>query len=206
MTVCGARLWGRPLSNPDNAFFAILDLEWTSWQGSVGRGWSEDFEEREIVEIGAVKLSNNPTLDEQGRMGVLTKPVINPELSDYFINLTGITQQQINEKAIDFADAINLLIEFLRPDCYPVYTFGNDGDVLEYNCRIKSIPYPFRDGLFENIRPVFANAFKVEEYTLASGRLPEDMGFDAPHRAHRAVDDCLCVAEALRIFRKQNLF
>jgi len=186
--------------------FAILDLEWTSWQGSVQRGWSADFEEREIVEIGVLKICNTPELQECDRLGIITKPTINPQLSDYFYQLTGISQQQVDEKGIEFSDAISQLHDFIGTDCRPVYTFGTDGDVLHYNCQIKHIGYPFKPYLFQNIRPLFARQFNVEEHTLVSGRLPEDMGFISPHRIHRAVDDCLCIAQALRIFRKQNVF
>jgi len=186
--------------------FAILDLEWTSWQGSVQRGWSADFEEREIVEIGIVKIKNTPELHEINRLGIITKPTINPELSDYFHQLTGISQQHIDEKGIEFSDAMSQLHGFIGTDCDPVYTFGTDSDVLRYNCQIKNIDYPFNPYLFQNIRPLFARLLNVKEHTLVSGRLPEDMGFNSPHRIHRAVDDCLCVAQALRIFRKQNVF
>ena len=39
---------------PNHGRVVVFDLEWTAWEGSIQRGWSEDWEHREIVQIGAV--------------------------------------------------------------------------------------------------------------------------------------------------------
>ena len=48
-------------------------------------------------------------------MDVLVTPSINPDLSDYFIQLNGITQERLNGDGIGFADALNARRAFLYP-------------------------------------------------------------------------------------------
>ena len=71
--------------------FAIMDLEWTSWEGASQRRWSGPGEEMEIVQIGALKLRDDETLTETDILDVLVTPSIDPDLSDYFIQFNGIT-------------------------------------------------------------------------------------------------------------------
>lgn len=48
---------------------------------------------KEIIEIGAVKVSNGIIIDE---FDVFVKPIGNPNLSDFCKNLTHITQEDVN--------------------------------------------------------------------------------------------------------------
>ena len=77
---------------------AIFDLEFTSWEGSLQREWSGKNEHREIVEIGVVKLDllNWRVTGEEYRR--LVKPRVNPQLSEYFTNLTQISQKEVTIK------------------------------------------------------------------------------------------------------------
>ena len=67
----------------------IYDSEWTSWDRACARAWLGPGEEKELVQIGMVKLADTPNLEEIEQFEVLIQPQINPVLSDYFINLTG---------------------------------------------------------------------------------------------------------------------
>ena len=39
--------------------FVLFDLEFTAWEGSLERGWSEPWEAREIIQIGAVRVKDD---------------------------------------------------------------------------------------------------------------------------------------------------
>ncbi len=41
---------------------AVLDLEWTAWEGSQESGWAGPGEKREIIQIGAIRLHNDEEL------------------------------------------------------------------------------------------------------------------------------------------------
>ena len=75
----------------ERGVFAIMDLEWTSWEGASERRWSGPGAEMEIVQIGALKLRDDETLTETDTLDVLVTPSIDPDLSDYFIQFNGIT-------------------------------------------------------------------------------------------------------------------
>ena len=63
------------------------------------RGWPGPGEFREVVEIGLVILSDDVTLAEIDHVQVYAKPILNPTLSAYFTNLTGISQSPSLPKA-----------------------------------------------------------------------------------------------------------
>jgi len=48
---------------------AILDLEWTSWEGAHARNYSNPGEHREIVQFGVLKLIDDDDLDRPGFAG-----------------------------------------------------------------------------------------------------------------------------------------
>ena len=71
--------------------FVAVDLKYTSWEGSLERGWSRPHEHREVVQIGAVRLDAGNGFAEVDALDVLVRPQRNPVLSEYFVALTGIT-------------------------------------------------------------------------------------------------------------------
>jgi inhibitor of KinA sporulation pathway (predicted exonuclease) len=75
--------------------FVLADLEYTSWDGAMARDWGGPGEFREIVQIGAVKVTRAGGWHEVDALMVLVRPTLNPVLSDYFTNLTGITDADI---------------------------------------------------------------------------------------------------------------
>ena len=63
--------------------YIVFDTEFTSWEGSMENNWSREGEHRELVQIGALKISDGKIID---KLDILVKPQINPILSDYFEN------------------------------------------------------------------------------------------------------------------------
>jgi inhibitor of KinA sporulation pathway (predicted exonuclease) len=76
---------------PASGMFIIADLEYTSWECALESGWSAPGQFREIVQIGAVRVDAGDGFAEMAHFSMLVRPTINPELSDYFVTLTGIT-------------------------------------------------------------------------------------------------------------------
>lgn len=69
----------------------VMDTEQTCWEGVRERAWSGPNEMREIIQVGAV-LVDTINFSEIAVFEVVVKPVKNPQLSDFCIELTGITQ------------------------------------------------------------------------------------------------------------------
>jgi inhibitor of KinA sporulation pathway (predicted exonuclease) len=181
----------------------VLDMEWTAWEGSLARRWSAPGEYREVVQIGAVKLDGGGALSERDSFDLLVRPRRNPVLSDYFIDLTGIAQARLDAEGVDLADALAQFSAFLGPHPALVLSAGYDGWVLEQNCRLCSVPFTLDLGYFFSITPIFVAALGVEERDFMSSQLPELLGFERPGRAHDAIGDARCIAQALRILLRQ---
>jgi inhibitor of KinA sporulation pathway (predicted exonuclease) len=185
---------GIPLYGP----VVFFDLEWTAWERSRERNWSGPNEEREIIEIGAVKLDGTEGLTEIMTFENLVRPMRNPIVSSYFTELTGITQTLIDNYAMPFRDAITLFEAFVGYDNAPILSFSQDADVLRHNCTLNDLPCPFADSQFHNIAPAIANAAGREPGSFSTSDLPDIFAFSAPTNAHRALSDTRCIAETLR--------
>ncbi len=128
------------------------DTEFTAWEGSQERGWSEPHEHRELVQIGAVKLVLNEkqlTFTQLDVLDVLVKPKINLELSGYFIELTGITQQELDDRGVPVAQALKQLKNFCGD--VPLHSWGRDDIIVEETCKINQLPLPLPTAQYKNV-------------------------------------------------------
>jgi inhibitor of KinA sporulation pathway (predicted exonuclease) len=176
--------------------FILFDLEFTSWEGAMERGWSGPGEYREIIQIGAVRVDDSHA--EKESFLAYIKPVRNPELSPFIIELTGITQKDIEERGVSFADALRSFREFVGTT--PGYAWGNDTEVLEENCGFADIRAEFPPDQFLDLRPLTADAFRsagvdIERWT--SGTLIQAFGPNHSLRAHDALNDMRNLLAAL---------
>src|SRR3546814_19702479 len=78
------------LALPKHGALVVVDLEYTSWEGALARGWSGPDEHREIVQIGAVRLEVANGLAETAALSRLVLPRITRSLPGYFTALAGI--------------------------------------------------------------------------------------------------------------------
>lgn len=95
--------------------------------------WLAPGEFKEVVQIGAVRLDAE-TLDEEGALDLIIRPRINPVLSSYLEELTGITNARVVEEGIDFAEAWRRFCDFAKGG--PIWAFGRDDLVLRENLRL----------------------------------------------------------------------
>lgn len=191
------------MAGPD--IFAIMDLEWTSWEGARQRWWSGPGEEMEIVQIGALKVRDDEALTETETLDVLVTPKINPQLSDYFVQLTGITQDRLDADGIGFVESLEALRDFLG-GIAKVYSWGTDIRILERNCGLNGVDFPFDEAMFADARELLSRTVDAKLDKVNSSQLPAAMGFPPPGAAHQGLGDCRCIAETFRILRKQGKF
>ena len=185
---------------------AVLDMEWTSWEGAWARGWSGPGEFREVVEIGLVTLSDDGALTEINHFQVYVRPILNPTLSTYFINLTGITQATVDSEGVTLAAAQERMQGYLENASMDIYSHGQDGEHLRLNCERIGIPFLFDPERFININIAIGKFIGKPPSAYTSSDLPAELGFDPPGDSHTAVADCRCVAEALRALRQAGKF
>ncbi len=175
------------------AEIVVLDTEYTAWKGSLARDWSGPGEHREIVEIGAV-LVETANFTELDTFRGLVRPLKNPKLSEYFIKLTGITQELVDRDGVDFPSAVRRFGAWSGGR--PIYVWGGDWDVVLENCGLYGIPCPLREP-FRDIRDVFRR-FDVAVDGLMSSTVLAAFGKESPHRAHQGTNDARSIVDGLK--------
>jgi inhibitor of KinA sporulation pathway (predicted exonuclease) len=130
----------------------VFDLEFTAWEGSRQRRWSLEGERTELVQIGAVKLDAESlrVLDE---FEILVQPRLNPRLSDYLVNLTGIGNETLAARGVDFVTAYRAFLNFAGPA--HIWAFGRDDLIFTENLKLygwdRVLPVP----PYHNVIPWF---------------------------------------------------
>lgn len=179
----------------------ILDTEYTSWEGCVDEGWDNDAGEyREVVQIAAVRVDTE-YLEEISSFDQFVRPQINPELSDYFVDLTGISQDEV-DGADQFTAVAQRFVEWVGDR--KVYSYGNDYDVLARNVELYDAEVDITERQYRDVRDVLENhGVPTGEYTSGTvakhfSAAPEDS------RVHNALYDCRSVLTALQHARSQS--
>jgi inhibitor of KinA sporulation pathway (predicted exonuclease) len=171
----------------------IFDLEYTAWTGSMARSWLTPGEFREVVQIGAVRIDAD-TFTVQAEFEVLVRPHFNPVLSPYLENLTGITNEQVKARGVDFRTGYDRFLAFAA-GC-PIAAFGRDEKVLEENLRL----YGIRDAkalpLFYDLRGWFA-VQGLDPRGRHSCEIGPALGVPFAGRTHNALDDARSLAAGM---------
>ena len=171
----------------------VFDLEFTAWEGSMAARWSRPGEFTELVQIGAVKL-DAATFAEKAAIDLLARPRLNPVLSDYFVALTGITNDEMTARGMDFVQAYEAFRQFAGGA--PIFAFGRDDLIFETNLKLYGLtlePLP----PYTNIVP-----WLIENGIDPKGRNACDVGPLAgvafAGQKHNAVDDSRSVASGIQ--------
>lgn len=181
---------GMELDLPDN--IVLFDTEYTTWEGAQERAWNGPNEHREIVQIGAVRMDTH-ALTEIDAFDIVIKPRINPNLSDFFVTLTGITQKLVNTAGIDFATALKNFEMWRNGD--QAYSYGHDAEVIEENCRLCGVPFNSHE-YFHDVRAVF-EAHGIDTNQYHSSTIVTAFGKQPREGAHNALNDARSIFDGL---------
>lgn len=195
--------------------FVIFDTEYTSWKGCLENGRA-DWQKEEIVQIAALKV-DELTLEVVSEFNVYIKPVINPVLSDYFINLTGITNEKLADEGIDFVTAYQQFCEFAGEDV--CYSHGwslstndiADGEVMNENLAYNRLS-DHKTPCYRNIAPWFKKQYAEKNIPIikqCSGEIAKLLGCDEELRklgldTHNALYDVYSILSGLKFFGFRN--
>lgn len=154
----------------------IYDTEYTSWQGSLENNWSREGEYRELVQLSAIKIKINENhITIEDTFSEYCIPTINSCLSDYFTNLTGITNKTVNKLGINFNELISKFYNFSKYfNCFCYGSkLGNDSHILIENMNLnKNKDINILNWINNNhfdIRPLFQSVIDTKNYN--SGNL-----------------------------------
>ena len=177
--------------------FILFDTEFTSWEGSQERDWKGPGEYRELVQIGAIRVQAG-MLRESDFFNHYIKPRRNPVLSDYFVKLTGITQEMIERDGVDAADAIRQFAAWRGSDA--AGSWGDDVEELEENCRLAGIACPIDRARFFDAKEIFtAHGIAADHYM--SSTIPRAFGVEPELRGHNALSDARTILQGLQLLR-----
>jgi inhibitor of KinA sporulation pathway (predicted exonuclease) len=176
----------------------FYDVEYTSWKGYRESNWSMPGKFMEIVQIGAVRVDFDDDWREVDSFNAYIQPRLNPVLSDYLIDLTGITQEIIDEQGVSFEEGLSAFVDYVSADGAGLASHGPDHEVIELNCGLNELelPHVFRSAT--NLRPWIANQVGVAEARYTSSELPDVVGVTHIEAAHNGLSDARAVALVLR--------
>ena len=190
---------GKHIFTEDKAM--VFDLEFTSWPGSNERNWSLPNEDREIIQIGAVKIETTGDMREVDSFQTLVRPLKNPILSDYIVNLTEITQEKVEKEGILFPLALSRFINFIGEHPIDILSNGGDEEVIEENCQIHNIPFLSIFKKSTDLKIYFSEVLGISRKNCTSGMLPELFGLNNHEKQHDALGDARSISQALRYLR-----
>ena len=176
------------------AFATVFDLEFTAWEKSMAGRWLAPGEFKEVVQIGAVRLDAE-TLEERGALNLIVRPRINPVLSRYLEELTGITNDRVRAEGLDFAEALGGFAQFAHGDV--ICAFGRDDLVLMENCRLYGLDAVAPLPRYINVTP-WLRAHGIESKGFHACDVGPLCGAQFEGRAHDALGDARSVAAGIR--------
>jgi len=195
--------------------FVIFDTEYTSWAGCQEHGW-QGTQKKEIVQISAVKVSDE--LEVITTFDALCRPMINPVLSQYFTDLTHITNEQIQARGALFAEVYQKFEQFAENDiCYSHgwgadYFHRSDGEILAENLDLYRLTAQ-KEPVYRNIAPVFKQLYlehNISVQSQSSGQIPDILGIkqnleNLGLNPHNALYDVYAILEGLKYFYPRSV-
>lgn len=186
----------RPPRHPkfDLSRILVIDLEATCWRGPRPPG-----EEPEIIEIGNAVLHVGDLHVEPGPE-LLVRPT-RSTISDFCTDLTGITQEMIDEGGLLFVDAIEVLREThgdLRRMVWASYG-EYDRKKLTEECQHHRIPFPLGDTHLNVKRLVALTAGWGRERGMTGAMRGLDLEPTQGSKHHQGADDAVNIGRMLAL-------
>ncbi|KAM9329277.1 3'-5' exoribonuclease 1 [Gastrophryne carolinensis] len=162
----------------------------------------------EIIEFPII-LVNTRTLEIEDTFHQYVRPEIKPQLSQFCINLTGITQD-IVDQADTFIVVLQNVVDWMKAKelgtkyKYAILTDGSwdMSKFLNIQCRVSRIKYPRFAKKWINIRKSYGNFYKVPRNQTKLTMMLEKLGMIYEGRLHSGLDDSKNIARiALRMLQ-----
>lgn len=163
------------------------------------RRMPRDSDKKEIIQIAAV-LFDHETGEEKGSLDVLVRPIFHDHLPDFFIELTGIDDLMIKEKAISFPEALEQFLAFCGN--HSIWTFNNDYNVFKQNLTFHGIANPFKEP-FVRVKPLLSE-FGLDPNLYSSGTLYQATGLHLDGHVHYALHDVKSMSQAMYSLEKRG--
>lgn len=183
--------------------YIIFDLEWNNAYSYAKKGFMN-----EIIEIGAVKL--NERLEIVDTFKQLILPKITKKLSGRCKTLTNITNEELKQNGIPFADAIKDFSRWSRGDGNVFMSWSNsDLYVLtnNYQTFLGNLNIDFITKYCDAQKYCMSFIERENNNQISLADCGETFGIEIDvEKLHRALTDCYLTAECLKkVFDKDKL-
>lgn len=173
----------------------VIDIEATCW----AKGQTPENQKREIIEIGICKLNMADGSIEDKR-SYLIKPV-QSEVSEYCIQLTGITPEQLEKEGMTFKEAcLNIKNKYSSLQRTYAGYGGFDKLIMESQCKELDIKFPFSE-TYLDLKVIISLMSGKKPIGLLKELETRNIGFEGNN--HNGADDAFNTAKLLyRILKK----
>jgi hypothetical protein len=189
--------------------FILWDTEHTSWEGSNARGWrgfipgTRRREARELIQVSAMRViwdTSRKQLTAADSMRLFVRPAINPKLSSYVLQLTNISQAEVDGGS-ELSAAVDELLQFAakgrptgeRESCTPMFSWGNDWNVVSANLALRNLTLARKwdawPACMHDVKPTF-RAAGVNVSNYSSGTVHQAAGIPTAGHVHDSGWDC----------------
>ena len=180
-----------------------LDLEYIYPEMTKEYGRPTEKNLRQIIQIAAIKV-NVETNEELALFNKLCKPKFTKMLPPFFVELTHITQEEVDTNGVDFLEALAELQKFCADT--QVYTMDADYSVITQNCGYYNIKNPFKE--FTRVKPMLAS-WGLDASKYSSGTLYKAVNKPlkdfSPKHVHNALHDVRSMAYATDYFTNNRM-
>ncbi|MEK7068200.1 MAG: hypothetical protein AAB964_00090, partial [Patescibacteria group bacterium] len=140
------------------------------------------------------------TLEEEGAFTWLVRPVKNPQLSQYFTGLTGVTQEMVERQGTSYGDALGQFAAWSQG--LSLYCWGMDLEIINFNAKLLGICFPISQAQKRDVRSIF-ELEGVVTMAYMSSTIPRAFGEEPPPSAHDALNDARSILQGLRALRRR---
>ncbi|CAB4040349.1 3 -5 exoribonuclease 1 [Paramuricea clavata] len=186
-------------TSPRQDYFVVIDFEGTCEEENTA-GYIH-----EIIEFPAI-LVNARTLELEDEFHRYCRPLEKIMLSKFCQNLTGITQETVND-AKPFSDVLtefNAWLEKHHLGTENMFVIATDGPwdmgkFLPAQCTLSGIPVPGYASRWVNVRKHYRRYYRAEEFQtpLTLELILENLGMSFEGRPHSGIDDARNIAKIL---------
>ncbi len=175
--------------------FIIYDLEATCWENR------PDWMVSEIIEIGAIRMNYYGEI--LGKFNQFVKPVLNPRLSYFCMDLTSIEQQKI-DRSKTFPDVIENFMDwaYVFEEDYLLCSWGSfDKKMLIQDCELHNLEWDWVEKHI-NIKRQYHEIRKLRKMRGLKYSVEKE-GFDFEGHHHRGMDDAHNLSKLFMKFRDE---
>jgi len=171
-----------------------LDLEYTCWENSLQNGWSDPKYPAEIIQVGMAgfDLNRGQCLT---KFSAYVRPVLNPGMSDYCVNLLQISQEIIdNSSALpEIINQVSSLLSDYSDDSTLVCAFGPDCKRFADDAARHNQESPFRLFNCLNLQQEAAKVMGMADKFPEREHIKQHFQLPPSANRHDALDDALDV-------------